>query len=149
MKEVDNDILQFGYLSNHIVSLYDDFALRAGMSDSEYIIIYTICAIGDGCQQKDICELTAISKKTVNSAIHRMERQGIICMRQGRGRSMHIYLTDEGRRFTKEKVVPVLEIEKRIFSCMDQEERRELLRLMGGYLASFRAVEAEMTEEGR
>ena len=51
---------------NHI---YHDIALKLGLSDSGFDILYTLCEIGDGCLQKDICDATMLSKQTIHSSV--------------------------------------------------------------------------------
>ena len=48
--------------------LYHSLSLKMGMSDSTFIILYTIAELGDGCSQKEICEQVSISKQTINSS---------------------------------------------------------------------------------
>ena len=54
---------------NHI---YHDIALKLGLSDSGFDILYTLCDIGDGCLQKDICDATMLSKQTIHSSVQKL-----------------------------------------------------------------------------
>ena len=68
------------------------------MSDSIFSILYTICELGDGCSQKEICEQLSASKQTINSAIRKLENQGILFMRKGeKGREPLSHLDGEGK----------------------------------------------------
>lgn len=95
--------------------------------------------LGDGCLQRDICDLSYISKQTINSSIRRLEQDGYLYLQPGRGRDMHICLTPEGRRLVEEKAAPVAAMEERAFSGMPQEDQQALLRLTHAYLARLRA----------
>lgn len=37
---------------------------------------YILCVLGDGCLQRDICNLALTSKQTIHSALKKMEKQG-------------------------------------------------------------------------
>ena len=106
---------------------------------SASIILYALYLLGDGCLQRDICDLSYISKQTINSSIRRLEQDGYLYLQPGRGRDMHICLTPEGRRLVEEKAAPVAAMEERAFSGMPQEDQQALLRLTHAYLARLRA----------
>lgn len=130
---------EFNRLYREIEMFYHESARKADMSDSAFIILYTILELGEGCLQKDICEMNSISKQTINSSIQKMVREGIIEIRRENSRDKKIYLTQEGKQYTKEKVLPFAEMENEVFAEMTEEESRELLRLTEKYLEQFRA----------
>ena len=61
-------IREFNRLYKELDDLYHNLALRQGLSDSASIILYALYLLGDGCLQRDICDLSYISKQTINSA---------------------------------------------------------------------------------
>ena len=99
-------IREFNRLYKELDDLYHNLALRQGLSDSASIILYALYLLGDGCLQRDICDLSYISKQTINSSIRRLEQDGYLYLQPGRGRDMHICLTPEGRRLVEEKAAP-------------------------------------------
>lgn len=113
--------------------VYHDMALRLGLSNSAFDILYSISELGDGCLQKDICNATFIPKQTVNSSIRQMEAAGYLTLSSGKGRSMHINLTDTGRTLLEQTIYPVMQIENEAFSCMNEEECRQMLALYRRY----------------
>ncbi len=114
--------------------IYHDIALSLRLSDSAFDILYAICQLGDGCLQRDICSLSATSKQTINSSIRKLAQDGYITLKHGKGRQMHIFLTDTGIELVKERIFPVIEIENKVFDSMAEEESRELLRLSRKYI---------------
>ena len=110
-------------------------SLKMGMSDSTFIILYTIAELGDGCSQKEICEQVSISKQTINSSIRKLEGSGVIRLEKGtRGRELHILLTEAGKQIIREKIYPIMEAEDRAFTHMPAEDRAEFLRLSRLYV---------------
>lgn len=118
--------------------LYHEVALEMGLSDSAFDILYTVCQEGDGCLQRDVCKLCYTRKQTVNSAIRKLEREGYLMLKPGKGRDMHIFLTASGEKLIKEKIQPVAEREEAAFFQLSERERAELLRLNKKYLRQLR-----------
>ena len=51
-------IREFNRLYKELDDLYHNLALRQGLSDSASIILYALYLLGDGCLQRDICDLS-------------------------------------------------------------------------------------------
>ena len=124
---------QYTYLAGEINALYHEAAVKAGISDSVQNILYAICERGDRCPQSEICKLTGISRQTINSAVRKLERDGIVRLEQGKGRNTVVCLTEEGKRFAAEKISPLFEIEEKIWGEWTTEERQQYLRLTKKY----------------
>ena len=67
----------YAYLSAEITSLYHEAAVKIGISDTVLNILYVLCEKEGQCLQRDIFRLTGISRQTINSAIRKLERDGI------------------------------------------------------------------------
>ncbi|RDB61225.1 MarR family transcriptional regulator [Gordonibacter sp. 28C] len=123
--------------------LYHNAAARMGLSDSALDILYALDALGDGCLQKDVCAAAGMSKQTVNTSVHKLERAGIVELRVEHGRGTHLYLTPEGRALVAERIRPLVAAEEAAFSDLAPQECEELLRLSRAYLDRLRTrVEA-------
>lgn len=144
---VGEELRELNRLYKELEEIYHNIALKLNLSDSAFIIFYTLCELGEGCLQKDICSQAAISKKTVNSAIQKLERENYIYMRHGKGRQMQIYLTTKGQKVLQEKIYPVMQIENNVFQKMEETEARELLRLFQKYVLQLQAEARELLEE--
>lgn len=118
--------------------LYHEVALGMGFSDSAFEILYGITVCGEGCTQKELCDLSCTKKQTVNSAIQKLAREGVLWLESGRARTVHVYLTEEGKQIVKEKIEPILQYECAVFEEMPSKEREELLRLSKKYLDSLK-----------
>lgn len=129
---------EYNRLFKEMDDLYHELARRAGLSDSAFDILYTLCMTGDGCLQKDICNFSFISKQTINSSIRKLEREGLIRLAAGKGRDTHIFLTDKGKLVVQEKIIPVAQMEQCAFSQIPSTQQQELLRLTQEYVFGFR-----------
>lgn len=78
---------EYNRIFREINLIYQETAQSLGLSHSAFDIYYAICQLGDGCRQKDIADHTFLSKQTINSTIHQMEKDGLITLRPGKGRS--------------------------------------------------------------
>ncbi len=129
------ELREFNRLYKKMEELYHGLALKLELSDSAFVIFYTICEIGDGCSQKLLCQELSMSKQTVNSAMRKLEQRGYVCLKKGKdGRERQIFLTEKGENIIKEKIHPVMEMEDRVFVKMPREEREEFLRLTRKYV---------------
>ena len=104
-----------------------------GISDSVMNILYVICEKGDQCLQSEISKLTGISRQTINSAIRKLEKDEIVYLQQGRGRNTVVCLTEKGKNFSAEKIIPLFEIENKIWNEWTEEEQRQYLMLTKKY----------------
>lgn len=125
--------VQYTCLAGEINSLYHEAAVKAGVSDSVQNILYVICEKDGRRLQSDISKLTGISRQTINSAIRRLERDGIVYLEQGNGRNTIVCLTEKGKHFAQEKIYPLYEIENRIWSEWTDEEQQQYLMLTQKY----------------
>ena len=121
------------YMMSEVKAIYHEAAVRMGIADSVQNVLYAICANGEQCPQSDIYKQTGISRQTINSAIRKLERDGIVCLRQGRGRNTIVCLTEKGEAFAKEKIYPLFEIENKIWEGWSKEEQETYLLLTEKY----------------
>ena len=129
------------YLNNmlcEIDKLYQTLLLSKNLSDSEYVVLFAITELGEGCLQKDISENSYINKKTINSTIKKLEKNGIITLKAGKYPNMHIYLTGEGRKYIEEKIYPIIEIENKVLDSMPDDEFRNLVINYSKYIKVFK-----------
>ena len=109
-------------------AIYHEVAVRLGLSDSSFDILYAISRIGEGCTQKDISNEVLLSKQTLNSSIHKLAKQGLLEL-HANGRSTSIHLTEEGRKVVKTKIDPVFEAESQALDAIGVENVLEFLRI--------------------
>lgn len=134
---ISNPLKEFNRIYKKTNEIYHDIALRLGLSDSAFDILYSISELGDGCLQKDICNATCIPKQTIHFSIRQMEKSGYLTLSSGKGRSMHITLTDLGKNLLERTIYPVMQMEGEAFHCMTDEECQQMLALFGKYIQAL------------
>lgn len=118
--------------------LYHDVATKMGLSDSAFMILYSLDDLGDGCLQRDVCAASGLTKQTVNTSVHKLERMGAVELRVEQGRGTHLHLTEAGRALVEERIRPVSEAERAAFAAMGPGSCEELLRLSRLHLRKLR-----------
>ncbi len=142
--EPQNMLMEFNMLYKEMDEFYHKAALKLGLSDSAFFILYALYEQGDGCLQRDICNAFFFSKQTVNSSIKKLEQEGYLALEAGKGRDKHIHIREKGRRLLDEKIRPVVEIEELAFARMTERESRRLLQLTRKYLNNLQAQLKEL-----
>lgn len=145
MEEKQKNILKrFNCLYRELDEMYHEIALKTGLSDSAFSILYAMAELGDGCLQTEIARYHSLSVQTVHTSAKNLEKKGYLYFQKGRGREMHLYLTEAGKRLTEEKIRPVLDLENSTFAQMSQRECEQLLHLTETYMELFRKNAAEI-----
>ena len=62
---------------NEINGLYHDISMKLGLSDSESMVMYMLYDTQEPLTQSDIVKATGLSKQTLNSAVRKLEKEGI------------------------------------------------------------------------
>lgn len=118
--------------------MYHELCVKMGLSDSAFLILYSIVEMEGNCSQREIADRCCISRKTINSSVKNLEKEGFVTLESGAGRDKQIVLTKRGEQFVQEKIFPIMEVEDNAFLEMEPDERRELLRLNAKYAEAFR-----------
>lgn len=132
------ELKRYNHLANEIDGTYHEMSLKLGLSDSAMIILYTICNQGDHCLLADICRWSGLSKQTINSALRKLEEEGIVYLEGMDGKKKRACLTEEGKRTAERTVVKLIEIENGILASWPREELEWYLELTERYLVALK-----------
>lgn len=135
---MSSNLREYNRIYKEVNDIYHDVCTRLGLSNSAFEILYTICEVGDGCLQKDVCNASLIPKQTVNSAIRKLETEGYLTLSNGKGRSKHIHLTKNGYSLLKETIFPIVQAENEAFNDLSYDECELLLKLHTKYISALR-----------
>ena len=128
----------YAYLSAEITSLYHEAAVKMGISDTVLNILYVLCERDGKCLQSDIFRLTGISRQTINSAIRKLERDGLAYLEQLEGRNTMVCLTEKGRDFCTQKILPLFKIENKIWDEWTVDEQDKYILFTQKYRDSLK-----------
>lgn len=128
---------EFNQVLGNINAAYHEVCVKLGISDSEFDILYNLCDLGDGCKQSAIYKNSGQGKSTINSAIKKMEKNGLIRIEQGTGRNTLIFLTEAGKELSAKTVEKVIEIENMIFHSWSKTDQKTFIGLNEKYFEEF------------
>lgn len=133
---MDKDIIQFNRLYRELDEIYHKYAKEHGLSDSALWILYSLVESNTRMTQKDMCRLWHRPPQTINSALKRLEAQGMLKLIPAADsqKTKEIVLTDSGRDLVSRIILPVFQAETRALRCMSIEERTLLLSMTAKYV---------------
>lgn len=108
-------------------------ALKTGMSDSVMFMMYIVYQGGGRCPLHDIRKNTGISKQTLNSALRKPEKDGIIFLEQSGGKTKTVCFTVKGRDYAANTVGRLFDAECNMFMHWTQEEIDSYMHLTAKY----------------
>lgn len=135
MGQTDIDVAAINGMIN---SAFHLAAFKLGLNDSEMSIFYVIARCGEGCNQSELYKRTGQRRSTINSAIRKMERSNLLYLEPGDGRNTRVFLTEKGRRRSRETVGRLLGIEEGIAEGWDEDERRQFVELNSRFFGQLR-----------
>lgn len=141
---LSKDMKRFNYLISETDAAYHEMTKKLGLSDSAMIILYTICDNGGTCLLKDICRRSGIQKQTINSAIRKLEAEGIVYLEAVDAKSKNVRLTEEGQRLAARTAMRMLRAENEILAGWSEADVAQYLRLTERFLVDFRKKMEEM-----
>ncbi|MCR5536003.1 MAG: MarR family transcriptional regulator [Succinivibrio sp.] len=136
MEHINQTLLTFLSISSELDKAYHQAALKLGLSDSKMNILYLLSH--KPYSQKQICELSGMSKQTVNSALKDLIAEGIIEPQLG-VRHEQIKLTDKGDELIDSKLSLLIRAENSVIAQWSESERRQLIELNQKFLTAFLA----------
>ena len=125
---------QLNFVLADIGAAYHQAALRLHLSDSALAVLYALRDFGDGCPLRSVCQQSGISKQTINSAVRKLEREGIVFLKgNGTGRGKNIYLPDAGASYMQQTAGRLYNMEQDLLASWAAAERRQYLQLLKKY----------------
>lgn len=137
---------EYNSLCNELDNFYHQIAVKLHLSDSAFDILFTILELGEGCTQTAIYKNIYLSKQTVNSSVSQLISKDILRAEATSRKEVKLYFTHNGKKFIKDKIIPMIKVEDAIFAEMTEVEYAELLSLTQKYLEIVRAKIGAMFE---
>jgi DNA-binding MarR family transcriptional regulator len=128
-------------LSRSATSLYQQ---AFGINVTEWRIV-SLLAIEPGIPAARICQVIGFDKGPVSRTLAVMQKRGLITIATdpNDGRSHSISLTARGRATHDQVIVVALERERRLLTCLREDEREQLIKLLLRVHGNLGAVTGE------
>ncbi len=141
---VSDQMKRFNNLISEMNEAYHDVALKLELSDSAMQILYVICNGGGECLLSEIVQMSGISKQTINSAMRKLENEGVVITEDATARKKLVRLSEKGKQLAKNTVQKVIDIENEIFASWTQEEWQSYFNLTKRYITHFKERAKEL-----
>ena len=141
------EMKRYNYLVGEIDATYHEISTRLGLSDSVMRILYTICDNGTDCPLQKICRLTGLSKQTINSALRKLENEGVIYLEPLGPKNKNVCLTESGKRMAEQTAGRIMMMENAIFASWPREDMERYVALTETYLQDLRAMSCKLTDK--
>ncbi|MDE6944312.1 MAG: MarR family transcriptional regulator [Lachnospiraceae bacterium] len=141
------EMKRYNYLIGEIDATYHEMSTKLGLSDSVMRILYTICDNGTDCPLQKICRLTGLSKQTINSALRKLENEGVIYLEPLGPKNKNVCLTESGKRMAEQTAGRIMMMENAIFASWPREDMERYVALTETYLQDLRAMSCKLTDK--
>jgi len=131
-------ISKINFITSEIDGLYHQASLKLGLNDSTARVLYTLMVHTGSCLLSDIYKQSGIGKQTVNSALRKLEEDGIVCLEQVDGRSKKVNLTDKGNRYADDTISKLIAAEAKACEQWSEGEISQYLDLSRKFLHTLR-----------
>ena len=111
--------------------LYTRWAAQCGIGYPELMVLYSL-KTGIDLTQRQITEETGLVKATVNTVIRDLKNRDMIILEPSRHdkREKLVFLTEKGKQYADEIIVPLLEAEERIARKIGNERMEQTIGTM-------------------
>lgn len=131
--QLKNAFAEYNHIHGTIEGIYHTAAVKMGLSDSELWILYSLSAGEKPIHQTELIKFTGMKKTTVNSALKKMEREGLLSATPADGRNTCISLTENGRLLAERTVCRLIELENKIYESWSPEDQEIIIRINRDY----------------
>ena len=143
-----NYILEFNQILKECDSIYHNAAVKAGLSDCAFWILYTLQDSTRTYTQSEICDDGFMPKQTVNSALKKMEKDGYLTLHPIPGKKgKYIQLTETGQAFVQQKIVPIMKAEENACAQFTSDEKFAFLNTFRGFVNWLKTEVTSVQEE--
>ncbi len=135
---MNDDLRAYNELIKENDEIYRNLSKLYGMGTCAFWILYLLWENDGMYPQCELCHILSQPKQTINSALKKMENDGLLSLCDGKNhRQKNVVLTKQGVERAKNSVAKVIRCEEQAFHCLTEEERSQFLylfRLYGSHL---------------
>lgn len=149
--KISKKIQKVNCILTETTGLYHKLNVALGLSDSVSDILYLIYANDGSYPVRELCAELSMPKQTVNSALRSLEKDGILFLEIYSGRNKRAVLTEKGKKFCKDTVASIFQMENTVFAEFTVSEIEAFVSLHEKYNAAISKYISEWTrlKDGR
>lgn len=120
--------------------LYRAYAVKKGLSITNFWILYALFTFEQPISQHDICNTWFYSKQTINSSINHLIEDGYLVLVpvEGARNKKNVVLTEKGLDFCQVNLTPLLQAEQNSLAQLSEEEQEAYLSLFAKQIQQFK-----------
>lgn len=123
MKRNKEKLKTFNSLYYQQVSIYSNLIKKNGLTDSYYQILYIIRNNICLPYANKIVDFACVPKQTINSAIKKMESEGLIqLIKEENSKNKKIVLTEKGDKYCENTIDKIINLELKMLEKIPSEE---------------------------
>lgn len=136
---------KFNVFTKKYNEFYHRYVRHTGLTETVLDILYFTDEENGGITQTELSAFMGLPVQTVNSALKKLERDGIVTLSpsEANRKIRLVRLTEAGERLCREAVDPFKALEEEVLSRFSEEELSSLDRLMERYQENLDAVMKE------
>lgn len=137
---LDERLAQLNTVHRETDEVYHLAAKSRGLSDGAFWLLYAVREADGLLTQRELGQRLYMPKQTVNSALKKLESEGVIELRAAADRrGKRVFFTEAGRALAERTVDPLFAAETRALKALSEPMQEEYLRLHRLYLEALRA----------
>lgn len=116
--------------NSRVITLYCEWCKNKGINYHTFIVIYALYE-KDGRTQKELSQRTHLIKQTINNIIKSLDAEGYLRIENSKDnyKEKLISLNEKGKKYAKEVLNELLEIESKVTKEMSEEKIQEMADL--------------------
>jgi len=141
MKTINAWLSEYNALFKTNEKMYREAVKTFGISESAFWILYALRNASECMTQREIVHQNFLPPQTINSALKKLETEGIIEMHTGADRrTKQVCLTPEGEALTARSADRLIDIEIQASEQLTQKEQDEFLRIFRKYISAVQGL---------
>lgn len=115
-------------------ALYHRLARQLGLADSAMRVLYILLEADSSCALTWLCACSGMSRQTVHSTLHGLEREGFLTLSLRDGKNKEVRLTQEGKALAARTAGRLMQMENEVLASWDEREVETYLALTERFL---------------
>ena len=121
------EMKRFNHLLGELDGAYHEISFKLGLCDK-----------GESCLLQEICLQSGVSKQTINSAIRKLEAEGILYLEPAGAKNKRVCLTEKGKAFAAKTAGKVIQMENEVLASWTKEDIEKYLDLTKQFLEAMK-----------
>lgn len=132
---INKKLSEYNSIIKENEGIYHRVAKKNGLSNAAFWILYMMCEEEGNLTQSAVCDAFYQPKQTVNSALKKLEKEGLVELETVAGsHGKHINFTQKGWKFAERTICKVIASEQKAIDSMTLKEQEEFFRLFRKFI---------------